>query len=352
MTTLLPIIRPSARPLFEQCPSSQIPSDIVVDSPSDAASLGTLAHRWLARRVRGCERGEVPDEVAELVERGLAAINQLGAYSWSTEVRLESDRASGTADALWVQYDVGILDDWKTGWSGADCSAQLGAYAYALLTMRKRLRVLKCGQVDLRFGRITWITYGRDWIKTFAEHDDYLRSKIGVVYNPGEHCGYCKRRLSCVAYTDANRQAVTALTTLTQHEVTVDPTKLANLWPATRLLKKTLEYYEGLTRAALKTGPIPLDDGTTLELVERNRSEIDPAKAWAVLESNGFTLPEIARCLTVSKGEIETVASEKAPRGGKGAAKLAIAKALTDAGAITQTTMSVVQHNKQTGEQK
>jgi len=340
-----------------ECPSSMLPAAAPVNAPNDQSDLGTAAHFALARHVQGDDadlaeiarvHGVDADDLAPLVTYGRKAWAELRRLfpSVLVEAPLESDITSGTADLLRADAEAVVVADWKSGRNRRAYRRQVEAYAYAARAKHgmPASGVVTAIIVWLRFAEFEVMHFTSEQLDAFRAGYLALERSVGKQFAPGEHCTGCPRALECEARSAYLRSAGSALVAAKDDALT--PAKLAELYPQAQLLEKAIEAYRVALRLALADGPIPIGDGKQLELVEARRAVIDARLAWPVLEGAGFSEEDIARTISMSKGEVEAVAGEKAPPREKGKRKASIVRALEDAGALTHATFTKLQQTK------
>jgi len=356
--------RPSSMPRAFDCPSSLDPAVAPVRIPTDESDLGTAAHVALAMVVRGEEpdfvsiaraHGVDKDDLEPMVAYGRKAWVEIARYfpGVLTERPVESDITTGTIDLLSrvVEEDtdedsLATIGDWKSGRNQRQYRRQMEAYAYAT---RESFGMPKSGKITaviiwLRFCEVEVLQFTGADLDAFRDDFLALRRSIGKSYAPGEHCFGCQRAHECPARDAYLRSAQTAM--VVANEDGIAPEKLAELYPQAQALEKMLEAYRAALKLVVANGPLPIGNGKQIELVEAHRAVINTISARPVLAANGFSEDDIARVSSMSKGEIETVVGERAPKGMKGRNQAAIVKALEDAGAITQTSFTKLQQKK------
>ena len=355
-------IRPSSAPRAFECPSSMLEAVAPINSLSDSSDLGTAAHEALAEHVRGGEidldalaldTGTDVDDLSTLVAFGKKAWAEAGRLfgrDVQTEVALESDITDGRTDLLRADDQAIVVGDWKSGRVRRSYRRQLQAYAYAA---RATFGMPSSGTIT---AVVVWLRFGEFEVMQFtdAQLDQFrvdflaLERQVGRQYAPGEHCTFCPRQFECEARTALLRSTTTALSVANEDALT--PERMAELYPRVQALEKAIEAYKTALRLQLARGPMDAGDGRQLELVEARRAVIDARLAWPVLQSVGFSDDDLARCVTISKGEVEAVAGEKAPAREKGKRKAALVRALEEAGALHHTTFTKIQITKSAAE--
>jgi GNAT superfamily N-acetyltransferase len=143
-------------------------------------------------------------------------------------------------------------------------------------------------------------------------------------------------RASCSALEAVDRTAIT-------RDV------LGSLYDRAAALRAALRHYDTALDAALAEGPIEIDDGRMLELVETDHERLLASGVLAWATANGIHESGLDDLLGATKAGVERVVKARAPRG-KGAALLREAMdALREAGAIetqTRRTKKVIRKNE------
>lgn len=361
------MIRPSSLPRILACPASQLDDGPRYDPPSEASAAGTAAHRCLEAIAQGRE----PDPVMEAARVGadpdeVEALSRMIARAWrqlapqlgseiACEMPMTGALCEGTADIVALDRDdVGIsrvtILDLKTGRVERDHSAQLGAYA---LAWRDMYGMPSSGEIATA---AIWLR--SDSLDVRAWYDDDLDGLAERVQDaiahperhaPGEHCGYCPRRLRCASLVEHQRAGALAIADVPGE---VSPAVLGSLYSRSKVLKAALERYDAALRIALQSGPIPLPDGRRLEMRPRTIERIKPREAWGIIEG-AIGLDAMAEAVTISKTEIMRAVGEAAPKGGKGRAQVALAESLRQAGALEteiQLRIETVRDEKEQGQ--
>jgi hypothetical protein len=349
--------RPSKLPLAHECPSSLLPAEHPISAGSAASDVGQAQHYVAGAIVLGKPYDVAAvaksfsvdrDDLSILAFQTARAWNYLG--RWFVAPRVEYVLRSellggGTADVLHHDGDTAAVNDWKSGRVQRNYRWQLWGYAYSA---RETLGMPRSGVIDsacawVRTGDVEMHGFTDAELDAMAEEHRALEGRIGKVYSPGEHCGFCARRHECGAYADALRTTTTALAPIaaaieggTASGVTIE--QLVSLYPMAKLYEKVLEAYGEMLKAALADGVrLPIGDGRVLYLAEKKRVELDPVKTYDALLAAGPDGNEILECMRASKGALEKWIESKAPRGQKKAAREAMLERLSAAGAVSQT---------------
>ncbi len=353
-------IRASSLPLVTTCGAS-IDCEIPVDDAGPEARLGTAVHKWLAQNLR--HEAWAPEDAGN-GNPDFPMLCHLGVRCWQavkgyfpgalTEQFLEwSDgdiHLTGHADVLSVVESptdgcgqVRVLD-YKTGRTDEDHDAQLRGYAWLALQAHPWADDASVCLVRVREQTADWGHYSRREMAIWWEEE--VREVVvreRREFNPGRHCGHCKRGPTCPAKTALMGQMVDSLldydpTNLNEGRE-ISPETLARMLDRVKLVEKACESARGLIRAAVDAagGSLLTGDGRRLVIEEQERKVIEPEPAWPILqEALGDRL---AKVLTVGKTKLEDEIKALAPRGQKGQAVKELMDRLESARAIrTQTT--------------
>jgi hypothetical protein len=346
--------------LAHECPSSILPAEHPISRGSEASDIGQAQHYGAGAIELGKPYDVVAiarsysvdtDELAILLYQTAKAWGYLQRYfpNPRVEYRLHSELlGDGTGDIVEHNGDTAAVNDWKSGRVQRNYRWQLWGYAYDL---RETLGMPRSGVIDsstawVRTGDIEMHPFSDAELDAMADEHRALESKIGEVYSPGEHCGFCRRRNECGAHASAIRAAATALMPLIQALSESIPygltsIKLAHLYPQAKLLEKALTNYNEMLKASLADSiKLAVGDGRILYLAEVQRTQLDPTLAIATLEREQWTQDEIMACVEVSKGRVEDIAEAQGRatkvRGAIKAAREKILTQLEQSGAVSK----------------
>lgn len=352
-------IRASRLPLALSCPASQLPPATALADDSPESRLGSAVHQALAVLVRD-GGGSFPEtiedaaaewrcdlqECARLAWNGRAAWARLAElfaapeiecelFAWDEAERL---KLTGHVDVLSPTFEDGIrILDWKTGHADENHEQQMRAYIWLALRTYTGHEFAEAYVVRLR--EMTVDTYR--WTRRELDHwyAGVVRDTADVErYRPGRHCGFCPRRIECVATRDATVAAITGL-------IAAEP-RLPNRlrwddavidgYDRLRLVEAACDRARELIRAdvAFSGGSVTASDGRTLTLTRQDRQEIDAGRAWPILEQR-FGLDAVAAAAKLTKTAVTGLAMDAAPYGKKGSAAKEIMERLDQAGAVT-----------------
>ena len=161
-------------------------------------------------------------------------------------------------------------------------------------------------------------------------------------YGPSETiCRYCPYQATCEARLDLLGGALAVIEGgldlgRDSHEIT--PARMLLAYEALAALEARLRHFRTELRATIfRDGPI-VADGKQLSLQEASVSEIDPQRAWPVLEA-WLTVDEIAKCVKLRKGElIKHVRSKSHEMRSKTTTQAEFEQELDGQSAVTYTT--------------
>lgn len=341
---------------FLACPSSELlaPDGYRFSQNTPEAAIGSAAHAAIAQVVQGQEpdilaichdHGADQAEVGMLVRFARQAWEELRLYVPEPRVEydVEGELTYGRADVLHSDGATLVVLDWDFGWVGTDKRWQLKAYADAARTMfgMPQAGAIMAVHVLARKGK--FITYELDEaeLANFRERVRWALRRCGIDYAPNvDTCRFCPRQLVCQPRADYLRQCV-ALMPYAVEALTLDDSGMAQLYPRWKEVKRLVEAFDKVLGARLADGtPLDLGNGKALTIVEQEYEQIDPMLAWSTMQAH-LTSEQIARALTVGKGELLNAVAEGAGRGQKGKAKEQFMDELRAAGAVSKHTRKV-----------
>lgn len=204
------------------CPASALAGAICkdADNSNEHAEKGTRIHKaielWIAKGIEpDCDSDE-----AQHLERAKVALGKAPRL-WDSEMRLEIPGLYfGTADAVKIRNDIGLVIDWKTGRQAEQGEesqkAQLCHLAYALMFQHPQVQEVLAKAVYTETGTESEILrfYREDmqyYIAHIAKLAESCRSDDAkFAAETGPWCKYCKAAIAgrCpVARAEAERDA-------------------------------------------------------------------------------------------------------------------------------------------------
>jgi len=327
-------MRVSALPMFWACPSSALDCEHPYSPESDAAALGTAVHKALQMMIN--EASPDPSLSVIAVEHDvdleeLSRLYDIGRDAWTnlrlhagldaevhSELRLEGEAFSGTADIVLVGQDEIVVIDWKSGRLRGDAETQVMGY---LDLARKRFgpRPSYRGIVMwLQFGDIEAHDYEDENLDAFEETYARKLENIGKAYAPGVACRYCRRQLECSARREFMQATALAIAEPTCKKL-FTPDLLAALYDRAKMLEKCLDQFkDAVSLHVQENGGLDLPNGK--RIVERHyqREQYDPRTTWQVLtQQHGFTQEDMAQVLSVGTTAIKRIIGAKTDKGQK-----------------------------------
>lgn len=358
-TTDLTSVRASSLPLAFRCAASLRPEGPRIDSVHEAAADGIAAHECLRALV---DRGSIDwDGIPEVAERHGADPEQvrilcaLGVRLWKsvsagfagalTEVAMSAEvmpgvLLTGHADLVATNGTVAHVWDWKTGRKDSDYSHQMRAYGALVMLDNPELTEVTVSVLWVRDEEIESYRMTRAgaeaWLRELA--DRVIR--WDGVYRTGSHCAHCPRSHECEAAKAMARRDLEVVAdpmTVARAEgelALMSPSEIVDVFKKVDMVAKYAERVRGAIKAHVEQHGDIVADGTRLTVVTENRRNVDPLKAWPVLEGAGFTDEDFAEAMTLSASKLEKVVASKAERGKCAAAVRALQGALEAAQAI------------------
>ena len=358
-------LRVSGLPLFLACGQSAAPVAVPIETEGTEARTGTAVHDVLAAHVNGGEKSareaaeenavpEAADEIELLARYGrqlwldLQAAFPAPMVEKELEVTLGRLRLVGHTDVLSLAGDeadtVRVLD-WKSGRKARDYFDQLAGYA-----------LLGCLGMGCTRAQVTtaWLREGEAETRTLetpalqaflkrlqAAVDAYLDGRAPYVV--GDQCAHCPRFAECPAraeLVDATRRALGDVPARAATGELADNIRqlaaqgrLSMLYAGLQCIEKAAREFRDQLRLELDKGALQEPDGRLFYVKETNQRALDPALAWPVAREY-LTDAELRPAVRLSLSVLEDQVKAKAPRGVKGQAAAAFARALDEAGAI------------------
>lgn len=354
-------LRASRMPLAFKCAGATVPPALAVSENGYAASVGSAVHDvlrtlaesdyvdWESIPSWAASHGVDPDDVFPLV--------RMAAKLWSTTVLRETFAGAmtevplsaeippnllltGHADLMVVRDRVARAADWKTGRGDDDYSAQMRAYAALILLENSELLEATVTVIWIRDSEIENYTMTRaGLVEWLVDLRDRVLNWDGV-YHPGKHCQYCPRSHECEASNALVRRDVAAMRDMDVAErietslSLMKPAAMVELHrQATSVIDVATRVRDAIKAHVMARGDV-VADGVRLTVETQDRRELDPAKAWPVLEDLGFESADFAACIDLHVSKVEKIVAQGAGRGKGAAAVRDLSARLEQAGAV------------------
>ena len=346
-------IRCSSLPLAFTCPGS-LRGDMAIDSTSEPADDGTAVHAGLAAVVRGM----APEAAHELMLTEHSACNRAevtplfwaGVKMWGeiskwipspqAEGEMKTEVLSGHVDAQSVGPIEAVILDWKSGRKDRDYRHQGFGYAWLRLHFHADLAQITVHFAWLRTQEIESYTVTRARADAWYQQlQDEVVNWDGK-YHEGSHCAFCPRRTSCPAVTAMVRADVAMFADGRTFELsTCTGPELCGFFRKVKMLQRLLESAERNARSEIgHRGDVLDGEGGVIHYVPaEGPREVDTLKAWPSLVKR-LTDEELAPCLKVRLGEMESAIKAKAGKGKGAAAIRGLNEELKAAGAVSRET--------------
>jgi hypothetical protein len=280
------------------------------DPPANVPYIGTIKAIWQELR----ESLNIGDAEAE--------VNTSDTYD-------AGFRFVGKVDVLAHAPAETVIVDWFFGQHAPDKLNQGKGYAW-LFGVDQAVRFVEVNVPQASM---------RQWAWTAAELKSWMDDLVYNLNRPpsytvGQHCRWCPKFASCPAHTALMRKAANVLSVVSAVENLPRPEK-GRLYCDLQVLAGLVEAaQESIKADVVANGPISLGEEYELRATHVEKLAIDPLAAWPLL-CERFSDEELATAITIGKGALEALASAKAGRGQKGAAKKQIIEDLRAAGAVT-----------------
>lgn len=343
MTDLV-TLRCSALPMAFRCGGSVRPGSLKINESHDAANDGTAAHKCFEELVRSgfidwdevdsvaVSHGADPDQVrilcaqATKLWRTVAPHFVDALHEVSLSARVGTIELTGHVDLLAMTGTVARAADWKTGRKDSDYSQQMRGYGALILLENPDLTEVTVTVLWVRDESIENHTMTR------GDLDTWYRRLTDVIdwdgtFRPGGHCRYCPRAHECAAPKALVRRDIEAITSSTRVIAAngdlglLSPADLVMLHQRADLVSKYAEAVKGTIKRHVESNGEISDGQISLSITTEIRRELDPLRAWAVLEEAGFGDEDFAQCVTLGVSKVEKIVAKKAARG-RGAAKV------------------------------
>lgn len=370
-----PTIRASRLPLTMACPQSWQTDGYDVQPDLEAARLGTAVHEYLAAQIAGTiplgESDEMFDALAikhHVEKESLRMLTMIASKLWQQiadwfpqpqiEVAISHQfpmlRLSGHIDVLSYipQEQLIVVNDHKTGWVDADHYHQVMGYGFLALQQYPEAERVHIVVSRVRDFQTDHETYTREQIMGWAE--TMLRRIAEPVYNPGKHCSFCPRRLTCPAYRDwihsAMHIVLDAPDSHANHDLRKRPDyaeQIQRIYEAKATLSKALDEVQDIlkTLATESMGSIPCGQNYLLRIESSPRTEILFSKAWDLIRP---IIPDdqLDSIISISKKKLIDLVRSQAGRGQKKHAEDDFLAQLESKQALQQHTIEMLKHVK------
>ena len=357
--------RPSSADLAWNCAASldSTPEEVRINLSHEVTEAGSAFHEW----AEGIEkpRDEQAD-IGELTARYAVSrqdVEILAAYArrvwfadlqqWlgggETEVRLAAQgsllHVAGRVDRLKIVSEtLGRILDWKTGYIERSHEHAMRMYAWLMCQTYPKLETVSVWIVYVRLQFFEVVTYTRDELdRWFASFRQRLRDGAGV-YSPGEHCGFCPRRLSCPGHREYMNSSLAVLDDApivwNEHAdalATVGPELAARRSHVKYIEARCKEFNDALKAFVTKNGgSIPAGDGKVLRLVPTVRRHLRTDIALPILQDE-LSERGLNQAVTLKVGKALDAYADEDEKGNKAAAVRELTEVLEKSGALYTT---------------
>ncbi len=357
MTTSLPIVRASSMTLASKCPAAIAGEGTQIDSFDPTSTTGSDVHRAITLMLQGKPLPELTAETEKLATLGKDWVTnwlrpKYPRHLWRNEWALEAGNFRGTLDLggrvnCAGDAEPGIVVDFKNTYRDDDHSAQLITYAYLLLESDPYMQSVTVYVPMLRLGKADQaLELPRDWVMLWIREFTVNTLRHPEIFRPGEWCSRCKRKATCPALRDLNRQTVEVFADRGFEGMLTRDT-LPDIRMRVKLVKEAIKCFEDFqTETILEQGPISLGEGKLLKAFEIKKDIIGLSRALPLLQEIFGSDADIEKFVTVGKTAMLEAIGSKAPKGMKGKAQAAFMNKLEAAGAVSHKTETRIVESK------
>jgi hypothetical protein len=369
-------LRASQFPILDKCQGmlSQ-PECLKIGNISDVATMGTDAHRECAKFVKSDEAPDfkmlnddirIPVSIAwDMWDRSLGTLDDVeypalrGFFpdpQVEQELRIEYVSngprelpiVTGHPDLYGFSvvgdsdsdiYDLNVLD-WKAGYLIKDYLPQLIAYAELVTNKYPGVQIRNVNLINAYVRKDKgqrFVSYRMTRAEAILAYDKIIRKVLnydGESFTTGDHCQYCPlRSYGCDAYNRTISSALVSLDRTEGHDLFISKPISTYRWLGEII--RQANAIKAHIKADVADGAIYQEDGQELYMAESNdKVESDEAIDHLLLE---YSPEAILDQCKISKGGIQQLAKDEAPRGEKGTAAKQIVEDLREKGIITKS---------------
>jgi len=361
MTTTVTSIRCSSLPLAFDCPASLRPPTVRVNELSEPANEGNAGHEVMrqvaetdAINLDGIDLvaiaqrfGVDPDDIQAIAWNGLWFWKKIresfrdAVGEADLEAEIGGVRLTGHVDLLSVSGDVAHLIDWKFGRVDRDYAEQIRGYAVLVLHRYPQVQRVSMSIGWMRDRELEHYSMTREQLPAWEERFTKELVDWDGVFHPSAGCWACPRSRECPAMVAQVQRDVAAISSeemaarLTEGLASLPDAEVVALRRKAKQIAKLIDSLDDAIKMRVEHAGGFLADGEGAELrfSNSNKREIDPIKAWPVIQQR-LDDAEIAGCLKISASNLDDTIAKKAGRGQGAAAKRALQAALEQAEAI------------------
>ena len=363
-------LRASQFPILDKCQGMlSEPECLRIGNISDVATMGTDAHRECAKFVKSDEAPDfkmlnddirIPVSIAwDMWDRSLGTLDDVeypalrGFFpepmvEYALEYPFGRVKLTGHPDLFGFTvvgasdsnlYDLNVLY-WKAGYLIKDYLPQLIAYAslayqnYSGMTIRYINLINAYVRKDKGQRFVSYRMTSNEVSIIFSNIIQKIENYDGESFTTGEHCQYCPlRSYGCDAYNRTISSALVSLDRTEGHDLFISKPISTYRWLGEII--RQANAIKAHIKADVADGIIYQEDGQELYMAESNdKVESDEAIDHLLLE---YSHEAILDQCKISKGGIQQLAKDAAPRGEKGTAAKQIVEDLREKGIITKS---------------
>ena len=322
-------LRASRGPLAYKCPASLVETEIKAISDGDEeARLGEGVHAILADLIRdgNADRlglllgqgegryGVEADDMEPLVRNGWKIWRSIEHEYPGPQCEVTFERSAwglrvvGHPDLFGGVVETLGLIDWKSGRLEDDWETQLRLYAWLLFGNFSVVNLVIASVILLRsMERIKYVWTREEidaWFERFAE-----RIKQTTSYNPGRHCAWCPRRITCPGKNALVRESLANAMehkTLAANLATMDGKQLNQVRVQMKIVEEVagqlLDFINDEIQA--RGGLVPVDEHSELVMREIVTKKLNYPLSKDVLRR--YLSPfQIDDCVSIAKSKVE-----------------------------------------------
>ena len=350
-------LRCSALPRLSTCQMSAVKPKVLVNTESEASSLGTAIHSVAAFFIHNnywpdlgsvaADYGVGEDELVRLYYALRDAMEEI--LRWGEVVYAENkfryefdgNVLTGSPDLVLKNADTGqiIIVDWKSGYIQTNYAEQM--YGYSVLVERELES--ECDKVKTC---VVWLREKEIDVREVDPDPDRLFHLVKKIKNASEyvvtgHCTFCPRADECPARAEELKGMAN---TLIETKGEISLTNMVAMYDKAKLVENALKTYRKRLNEMLESGPIS-HDGRIFELKKVSKKKIKTPQTYSLLVDE-INQASLIKCMDFNKKKLETLFGELAPEKQKGKYIRERMSRLEEAGCFSEITYTKINVKK------